>query len=547
MKRSLKAGAVLLAAAFSLPLLAGSAAAHPLGNFTVNHYTGLIVQPDKVVLDLVVDTAEIPTFRRRSDIDTNKDRTIDAAERTAFGAAECARQVGRLDLRIDGRLAALGITSSALEFLPGGAGLDTMRLGCTVESKVRISARGSAIALSERAPDGRIGWREMTAQGDGVTLSGATVPAESLSKRLTVYPKNLLQSPLDVTSASAIARPGGARLAAGIAAARRTSPLSRGVDGATAAFQNFVGRRQLTPLIGLAAFVLAVILGAVHALAPGHGKTVMAAFIVGERGSLRQAWLIGLTVTVTHTAGVLVLGIILTVTDLAAPNRVYGALGLASGLMLGSVGVVLLTRALRQRAHQRSMATSVIVADANAPALVSAGGGAHEQTHAAAHEHGHDHGHDHGHAHGHEAAQGHAHEDDHGGNASHRHGLFSHRHVVPAGDRPLGLRSIVAMGFAGGLVPSPSALVVLLGAVALGRTWFGVLLVVAYGAGMAATLTGTGLVLSRASARLGAGAASYGPRMRRAMSVAKLLPFVTAGVVLTVGTVIAFQGLRAAL
>ena len=104
------------------------------------------------------------------------------------------------------------------------------------------------------------------------------------------------------------------------------------------------------------------------------------------------------------------------------------------------------------------------------------------------------------------------------------------------------------MGFAGGLVPSPSALVVLLGAVALGRAWFGVVLVVAYGAGMAITLTGTGLLLSRASRRLGAGAgAAYSQRMQRVVRIVRLLPFATAVVVLTVGVVIAAQGLRAAL
>ena len=103
------------------------------------------------------------------------------------------------------------------------------------------------------------------------------------------------------------------------------------------------------------------------------------------------------------------------------------------------------------------------------------------------------------------------------------------------------------MGFAGGLVPSPSALVVLLGAVALGRTWFGVVLVVAYGAGMAVTLTGTGLLLSRASGRLGTKAASFGPRMQRAVRVARVLPIATAVIVLSVGVVIAAQGLREAL
>jgi ABC-type nickel/cobalt efflux system permease component RcnA len=518
MRSLLRLAAVSLVAAVALPLFAGSAAAHPLGNFTVNHYTGLVVRADGVALDLVVDTAEIPAFQRRGELDTNHDHTVDAAERAAFALAECGREAARLNVSVDARSLAPAVTASAIDFPPGAAGLDTMRLTCSASAAATVSRSGSRIRLDVRSTDGRIGWREITAQGDGALVSQSSVPAESVSKRLTSYPNDLLQSPLKVTSATLTARPGGARLVAAPRAGVRTSPLTRGVDAATAAFTKFVGRRRLSPLVGLAAFLLAIVLGAIHALAPGHGKTVMAAFIVGERGSLRQAWVIGLTVTVTHTAGVLVLGIILTATDLAAPQRVYGVLGLASGLLLGSVGVVLLRRALQQRAAQRAKAV-------------------HEP-------HGHSHPREH-HAHADHPHADHPHAEQ--GTAAHRHGLFSHSHAVPAADRPLGLRSIVAMGFAGGLVPSPSALVVLLGAVALGRTWFGVVLVIAYGAGMAVTLTGTGLLLSRASRRLGSDRAPLGARMQRAVTIARLLPLATAGVVLTVGVVIAAQGLSAAL
>ena len=558
--RTFRIGAVAIACALVVPLTAGAAAAHPLGNFTVNYYTGIVVSPDAVTVNLVVDTAEIPTFQRRPDIDRNGDDTLDDAERSAFRVAECAKEVGRLQLTVDGRSTPLAVGSGAVTFPAGSAGLDTMRLTCTAAAAVSLAGGGSRVSVVQRAGDTRIGWREITARGDGVTLSDSSVPADSVSAELTAYPEDLLASPLDVTSATLTARPGGDRLAPG-APAQRSTPLARGVDGASAAFQKYVGRRELTPPIALASLFLALLLGAVHALAPGHGKTVMAAFIVGERGSLRQAWIIGLTVTVTHTAGVLVLGIILTATDLAAPQRIYGLLGVASGILLGSVGIILLTRALRQRALQRSGATTPATLDAAAPSLVSAGhvhdhphdtdhghDHPHDTDHGHLHDDEHDHGHadDHGHDHGDVQDHGdvHSHDDDDGGR--HRHGLFSHSHVVPTGDKPLGWRSIVAMGFAGGLVPSPSALVVLLGAVALGRTWFGVVLVVAYGAGMALTLTGTGLLLSRASQRLGAGAANFGPRMQRAVRIARLLPIATAVVVLTVGVVIAYQGLAEA-
>jgi ABC-type nickel/cobalt efflux system permease component RcnA len=99
--------------------------------------------------------------------------------------------------------------------------------------------------------------------------------------------------------------------------------------------------------VGLLAVLVSLLLGASHAALPGHGKTVMAAYLVGLRGSLRQALGIGLTVTATHTAGVLLLGVALSASRTLAPERVYPWLGLASGLLLVAVGVALLGRALR--------------------------------------------------------------------------------------------------------------------------------------------------------------------------------------------------------
>jgi ABC-type nickel/cobalt efflux system permease component RcnA len=252
------------------------------------------------------------------------------------------------------------------------------------------------------------------------------------------------------------------------------------VDRATAAFTALVGERSRAPgFVGLA-LLLAVVLGAAHAVAPGHGKTVMAAYLVGMRGTLRQAATIGATVTVTHTAGVLLLGVVLSTTRAVASERVYPWLGLASGLLLAAVGLGLLVRA-RSGHH----------------------------THPHPHPHPHPHAHDHG-----------AHH-DHGG-------------------RPLGRRGLVALGLAGGLVPSPSAVVVLLGGIALGQAWLGVTLVLAYGVGMAATLTGVGLLLAhlrtRMDRRLHLPAGSLLARLGR------LLPAVTASVIVLVGLGLAVQG-----
>jgi ABC-type nickel/cobalt efflux system permease component RcnA len=259
------------------------------------------------------------------------------------------------------------------------------------------------------------------------------------------------------------------------------------VDRATAAFTALVGERSLSPGFALVALLLAVGLGAAHALAPGHGKTVMAAYLVGLRGTLRQAATIGATVTLTHTAGVLLLGLVLTTSRAVASERVYPWLGLGSGLLLAGVGIGLLVRARP--------------------------------------------GHGHGHPHPHEHPDAdHPHPHDH----DHHHGA-----VLGAG-QPLGWRGLVALGLAGGLVPSPSAVVVLLGGIALGQAWFGVALVLAYGLGMAATLTGVGLLLAhlrtRMDRRLRVPAGSVLGRIGR------LLPAVTASVIVLVGLGLAASG-----
>jgi nickel/cobalt transporter (NicO) family protein len=323
------------------------------------------------------------------------------------------------------------------------------------------------------------------------------VPTTSVSARLTSYPSDQLTSPLDQRTATLRFHAGGSagdnptsRCEAprrGSLAEREmgcsglsTTPTSRGgVDRATAAFTALVGERSRSAGFAVVAILLAVGLGGAHALAPGHGKTVMAAYLVGLRGTLRQAVTIGATVTVTHTAGVLVLGLVLSTTRAVASERVYPWLGLASGLLLAAVGVGLLVRART--------------------------------------------GHDHPHGHGHD----HTHDHDHG----------QHRH---AAGPPLGRRGLVALGLAGGLVPSPSAVVVLLGGIAIGRAWFGVALVLAYGLGMAATLTGIGLLLARLRNRMDRRLQLPGGSLPARLG--RLLPAVTASVIVLVGLGLAIQG-----
>ena len=280
MKRLLLFLAVVIAA---LVVPAVAASAHPLGNFTVNQYSGLRVTPSGVDLDLVVDMAEIPTFQARGQVD---------AEGAAYAPRQCADLVRHVHLSTGDKAVALRVLQSNVTFPPGAAGLPTLRLTCAGAAATTDGSRRLAYRDDNYAD--RVGWREISAVGDGVTLRDVNVPAVSRSNRLTAYPNDLLQSPLDERSASVGAEPGGpaaARLARLEAPVRA---LPRGIDAPTRAFTSLVARHHLSVSFGLIALGLAIVLGAIHALAPGHGKTVMAAYLVGQRGSMRQAALIGL-------------------------------------------------------------------------------------------------------------------------------------------------------------------------------------------------------------------------------------------------------------
>lgn len=454
MRRAL-ALAVVACAAWVV-LGAAPASAHPLGNFTTNTYAGLVVRADGVAVDYVVDLAEVPTLQARRQ-----------------GPPTCEGVAGRLEVALDGRRAPLRVADSDLSFLPGQGGLETLRLECRLEARVDVGR--DEVRLRDGNLRDRVGWHEVTAVGDGATLVDSDVPERSVSERLTRYPS---QAPPDQRSASVSVRPGGPRLAGGSSSAAAVP--DRGGDRFTKAFTALVGDRSVTPAFGLLAALLALGLGCLHALAPGHGKTLMAAYVLGEDSRLRQLAGLGLTVAATHTAGVLVLGVAVSASTAVAPEAVLTGTSVASGLLLAAVGAGLLLRRLRRGRP--------------------------------AHEHQHDHAHGHGHGHGH-----------------------PHHHHLPRA----GSWRVVGMGFAGGLVPSPSALVVLLGATALGRVWFGVLLVVAYGLGMAAALVGAGALLVRARPRLDAWARAGG-RMGTAV---RALPVLTAGGLLVGGLSLATRAL----
>ncbi len=465
----------------AVPAGAASVPRHPVGNETINQSVNLRVQPDHVLIDYVLDVAELPAYSLCRQQFGSDGCNPDPSQASRMAREECDYDAGFMRLELpDGRKPVFRPTASTVVFLDGSGGLSTLRLTCAFVADLDLRGE-TLLRFSNDAYFDTIGVREVTAVGDGATLVRTDVGSVSPTQRLTTFPTSVLRNPPDVREARLLVRPGGPRLAGTATTAQDKGGATRieggRVDALSRAFTGLVDHRRLTALFAAGALLVAVGLGAAHAVAPGHGKTMMAAYLVAEHGTLRQAAAVGLTVTATHTVGVLLLGVVLSATTAVAPSQLYPWLGLASGLLVVAVGAGLIRRAWGGRDH----------------------------SHGASH---------------------HLH-DDHRGSDSH------HQHPHDRAGLP-SLRSLLGMGVAGGLAPSPSAVVVLLGGIAIGRPWFGVMLVVAYGLGMALTLTAAGFALVRvrdAVARRG--------RSIRFPMLLHALPRITAVAVVVIGVVIA--------
>jgi len=567
-RRRLWRGVTVLAAAAALLLVSAPAAsAHPLGNFTVNHYDGLHLYTDHASDHAVEDVAEIPTLQRQGLIDTDGHGRLSDAERAAYAGRQCQAMARAVSVVVGGRRVVFAVTSSSYVERPGAIHLSAARLECDLSGPIRVSGR-TGVQVDSSWDGAGVGWHEVTAVGDGVALDHSPFQASSISRELRSYPNNLLSSPLDVRSGSFEVTPGAG---SSTYQAARHLPVAgflvRKLNGLATAFNDTVGAKHLTVGVGLLAVVLSVLLGAGHAFLPGHGKTIMAAYLVGRRGRLRDVVTVGATVTITHTAGVLLLGLAISTTSAFAPTAAEQYLGVVSGLIVAGVGVGLLVSALRRRRSagvagvlRRAPVVGQVVQELHldaadavpAGAVLRAEGGGDVAVLAPAqpHEHPHPHRHDHepsDAAHDHAAPDHGPHDHaahDHGahdhGAGAHTHGFGrKHSHAPPEGGFSRG--GLVGLGFAGGLVPSPSALLVLLAATALGRTVFGVVLVLGYGLGMAGALSAAGLLLVKLRGRLDRYADS--PRLARADKLLAALPVLTALLVLAVGSGLVLRAL----
>ncbi|HET7168191.1 MAG TPA: hypothetical protein VFI69_03240 [Candidatus Limnocylindrales bacterium] len=536
--------AVVLAA-----IVPGLAAAHPLGNFTINHYAHVRVAPDRVELDVVIDEAEIPAFQERQTFDTDADGSVSDQEIDAGRVDACRRTAADLAVSADDVPLELVLTAAGLSFPPGVGGLSTMRLVCGFQAALPAigAARPTRIAFRDGSFPDRIGWREIVATGSGVRLSAVAgaVRDTSVSERLTRYPADMIADPLADASLTVSAVPGGPELPplavadasaitpatadpstrpAGSAAPQGSAgptpdsvvggpmasvpggtvvggvPPTGDVPGGIASgdLPDIFRTTDLTPPVLLLALMTAAALGAGHALTPGHGKTLMAAYLVGTRGTPRHALGLGLSVSLSHTVGILVLaGVVVGASDVLPPDAVVRGAPVVAAISIVAIGAWMLVgewRRRRGRVHDRGA------------------------------------GHDHRPAH--EQAR---HRND-----LHRHGGTSHRHL-PTGGSTITWRGLFALGLAGGLIPSTSALLILLGSIAAGRPAFGFVLVVAFGLGMAAVMAGIGVALVAARGRL-----DGLPAGGRLVRIRELVPTAAAVVVLGFGIYLTAQALGGA-
>ncbi|WP_405909426.1 nickel transporter [Streptomyces sp. NBC_00828] len=578
LRRALGSCAAVLTAACALVLVpSGHASAHPLGNFTVNRYDGLVLAPGQLRVDHVEDLAEIPA--------TQAEPQIKKLGMTGWARERCETAARDSEVTVGGNEVPLTVGTSVARERPGQAGLNTLRVECRLtaalpeQDTVDVGFRGAG---ADKGP----GWREITARGDRMTLTASDVPKESVSRQLTQYPQELLSSPADTASASLRVRAGGPALVEDGRDAPADSVLPRGADRWTQALDALVARHDLTIGFAALALLIAVGLGALHALAPGHGKTLMAATAAarGGRAGLRDVLPLAASVTVTHTLGVVALGLLITAGSAAAPS-VIAWLGVTSGLLVTLAGATLVRRAWRNRApghgHGHPHGSGHTHDHEHGHAHSHGDGHAHHHEHGGAHSHAHDDGdahdrghphtdHPHEHGHEHEHAEqperhlvlAHAHASAEAAPRTkspthqhapapaprdrrtprlleHTHGGFTHTHpTAPT------VRGTILLGFAGGLVPSPSAVVVLVGAAALGQAWFGLLLVLAYGVGLALTLTAAGFAV----VKLGDGvtrALARRPRLAGGPAVALLrraAPLGSALVVVALGAGLVFRG-----
>jgi ABC-type nickel/cobalt efflux system permease component RcnA len=496
-----------------------------MGNFSVNHYSKITLESDRIHIDYFIDLAEIPTYQelQQANIATT---AVDPNSAAVIGyTAARGTELGHgLALELDGKPVPLHLVSSGVIFPPGAGGLPTMKMGFVYEAAYPAASsitdrQNVSLHYADNNYPGHAGWKEIVALASAGSLLRSSVPATDRSGELSNYPTDLLTSPPQALEASlsaalprlpssvAVSQPARSLEKAGntptqvitqphkaltetprprsatssivhLQANRQQTPRSR--------FTELIQAEHLSPWFLFTATLIAIGLGALHALEPGHGKTIVAAYLVGSKGTARHAVLLGTIVTASHTAGVFALGAVtLYASHYIVPEQLYPWIGALSGVTIAGLGCYMLLRRLSGTAT------------------------------------------DHSHAPG----------------QSHGHWMFWKR---PAGTKAesntiesnatpaqtVSIAQLFALGITGGIIPCPAALIVLLSAFALHRIVLGFFLIVAFSIGLASVLIGFGMAMVYAR-RFMTHLQIDGPLTRRWLPVASSAFVTVLGLILT--------------
>jgi nickel/cobalt exporter len=495
----------LLLIAGLLSIAPGNLFAHPMGNFSISHYAAIHIERDTVELHYVIDMAEIPTYQeiqRTGIVAQQGDSSL-----APYLIQESAALGEDLFMEIDGRQVELHAVDRSVLFTPGAGGLPTMKLAIVYRAQIenKSSETAHAVHYLDKNFAGHSGWKEIIiTQADGVSLVSSSAPPVDRSAQLSNYPTDLLNSPPQdleaaaafslrplAASAGAVSTPIAAselasasdpvhRTARSVTEQSAATPPGQRVairgsgtqipDLASSSTIQLEANKQMTPrskfteLVStrnmsfwflITAAMIAAGLGALHALEPGHGKTIVAAYLVGSRGTSRHAVLLGLIVTAAHTAGVYLLGVVtLYASRWIVPEQLYPWLGIISGLTIAGLASFLFLRAWTGEAA--------------------------------------DHNHEPGQMHSHWFASLVKFRDAHHGTAAED---GQNAGATGSNNSGVPLRQLLTLGITGGMVPCPAALVVLLSALSLHRVGLGLFLIVAFSLGLAAVLIVIGLLM----------------------------------------------------
>ncbi len=463
--------------------------AHPMGNFSVNHYSRISVGPERVEITYALDLAEIPTFELLQGWNLTAASPRKSMEQKA--AQQMREWARKLTVQSNGKTVHPVYESSELVVSDGAGNMPVMR----ITAKLGVPGVAGKLDYEDGNYPDRAGWKEVVvASGKGATLGKSSAGTGDRSDALRMYPQDATVSSPQVLKASvewtsealpvvaAKVEPVEVTKPTPVAAAIPAAPHAGGTVVRGDFLSELLSRKEISFNMILIGLAVAFGLGAMHAFSPGHGKTMVAAYLVGSRGSFKHAAFLGAMVTFTHTISVFALGFVtLFLSRYILPEQLYPVLGAISGITIAWIGGTLFFRRIRKLRPQ-------------------------PQHHHHDHDHSHSHDHDHDHAH------------DHGPNG--------HTHV-PEGEVTMG--SLIALGASGGLVPCPSGLVILLSSIAIGRVGLGILLLVGFSAGLAAVLTAIGLLVVYAKSWLpDAEAAAASPAFR-------YIPIVSAAVVVVLG------------